>query len=84
MPKKLPAWAKHKIKIMDDDIALIGVCVIHPKFELKMVQWRDEYFYCDSEAMKYWEKGEEVYFFPDKHHAFDIRLKNGFSTYVEK
>jgi hypothetical protein len=64
---------KKTIKISDNDIALIGKCVIHPDKKFKMVKWRDVYYYMDSGAIKHWEQDKLVYFFPDKAHAFYIK-----------
>lgn len=61
------------ISLQDYDIALIGKCVRHPESNLKVVQWRDAFYYMDSGQIKKWVKNEDVYFFPDKAHAFRVR-----------
>lgn len=59
----------------DDDIALIGICVKHPGSGLRVIAWRELYFYLDSGQVRKWVENEPVYFFPDKAHAFYVRLK---------
>ena len=63
-----------------EDIALIGKCVLHPKSALKVVQWRDVYYYLDGSYKKQWDLDKLVYFYPDKAHALFVQ---GFKTNVK-
>lgn len=73
MARTKSPYSKRKVSTHDDDIALIGTCVKHPESGLKVVQWRDIFYYMDSGAVKKWVEGEQVYFFPDKAHAFFVQ-----------
>lgn len=57
------------ITMYDDDVMLVGQCVKHPDSKLKVIKWREKYFYMDSGHIKSWKKDRYVYFLPDKAHA---------------
>lgn len=66
-------YRNRKILSQDEDVALIGTCVIHPKSDLKVLQWRDAIYYLDSSEIDKWELNKKFYFYPDKAHAFSLK-----------
>lgn len=73
MAKQTSPYKPRKVSTHDEDVALIGKCVIHPESKLKVIKWRDLYYYLDSSFQKKWKDDKLVYFYPDKAHSFYVQ-----------
>lgn len=62
-----------KVDTYDQDIALIGKCVLHPYLGTKCLLWRDKYYFLDNSSISNWIEDLEFYFTIEKSHAFDLK-----------
>ncbi len=62
-----------RIKVLDDDIGLIGICIEHPRSQVPVIEWRGNYFYLDASQIDRWSLNQRMYFYPDKSHAFEVK-----------